>query len=364
MRIAVVLPRNMHFGPNGATSIDLCARDGVLHSRHGSAMTVICADAPGLFDDVSLRRFHGRTTFGRVRAIAAIVREIGADLIIVHQHGPSAAGLARRLAPLPVALYMHNMPKPLRGPARVWREGDYRPLAGFIFVSHAARKAFDNLYPSLAAPRFVVPNGIDPAGWDIAGTRRREILAVGRIDPHKGSIAIAEALRRILPVHPHWQARFIGPLAPNTRFRRAFKRATADVPRLRVEGARPFEAVRDAALGAEIAVVASSREGFGRVAVEAFAAGNALVSTRFGGLAEVIDDCALSLERGDAAEIARALDLLIRDADLRADLARRGHARFLGHFTIETFARALDDTIATLRRQVPFGARPQESPQR
>jgi len=364
MRIAVVLPRNMHFGPNGATSIDLCARDGVLHSRHGSAMTVICADAPGLFDDVSLRRFHGRTTFGRVRAIAAIVREIGADLIIVHQHWPSAAGLARRLAPLPVALYMHNMPKPLRGPARVWREGDYRPLAGFIFVSHAARKAFDNLYPSLAAPRFVVPNGIDPAGWDIAGTRRREILAVGRIDPHKGSIAIAEALRRILPVHPHWQARFIGPLAPNTRFRRAFKRATADVPRLRVEGARPFEAVRDAALGAEIAVVASSREGFGRVAVEAFAAGNALVSTRFGGLAEVIDDCALSLERGDAAEIARALDLLIRDADLRADLARRGHARFLGHFTIETFARALDDTIATLRRQVPFGAGPQESPQR
>ena len=266
MRIAVVLPRNMHFGPNGATSIDLCARDGVLHSRHGSAMTVICADAPGLFDDVSLcAGFTGGRPSGGCAAIAAIVREIGADLIIVHQHGPSAAGLARRLAPLPVALYMHNMPKPLRGPARVWREGDYRPLAGFIFVSHAARKAFDNLYPSLAAPRFVVPNGIDPAGWDIAGTRRREILAVGRIDPHKGSIAIAEALRRILPVHPHWQARFIGPLAPNTRFRRAFKRATADVPRLRVEGARPFEAVRDAALGAEIAVVASSREGFGRV---------------------------------------------------------------------------------------------------
>ena len=364
MRIAVVLPRNMHFGPHGATSIDLCARDGVLHSRHGYAMTVICADAPGLFDDVSLRRFHGRTTFGRVRAIAAIVREIGADLVIVHQHGPSAAGLARRLAPLPVALYMHNMPKPLRGPARAWRERDYRPLAGFIFVSHAARNAFDSLYPSLAAPRFVVPNGIDPVGWEIAGPRRREILAVGRIDPHKGSIAIAEALRQVLPDHPQWQARFIGPLAPNARFRRAFAAATADVPRLQVEGAMPFEAVRDAALGAEIAVVASSREGFGRVAVEAFAAGNALVSTRFGGLAEVIDDCALSLERGDAAEIARALDLLMRDADLRADLARRGHARFLSHFTIETFAHALDDTIATLRRQVALGAGPQERPQR
>ena len=125
----------------------------------------------------------------------------------------------------------------------------------------------------------------------------------------------------------------------------------------------PFEAVRDAALRAEIAVVASSREGFGRVAVEAFAAGNALVSTRFGGLAEVIDDCALSLERGDPAEIARALDLLIRDPELRADLARRDQARFRSHFTIDTFANALDDAIASLRRQASVGATSLENPQ-
>ena len=33
MKIAVILPRGMHFGPKRATAIDLCVRDFVTFSR-------------------------------------------------------------------------------------------------------------------------------------------------------------------------------------------------------------------------------------------------------------------------------------------------------------------------------------------
>ena len=44
MRIAVVMPRNMRFGPGQPTSIDLCAHDFVRRSRY-LADTLVVAEA-------------------------------------------------------------------------------------------------------------------------------------------------------------------------------------------------------------------------------------------------------------------------------------------------------------------------------
>jgi len=46
IRLLFVLPRNMHFGPHGATSIDLCVRDLVNASRN-RAPAVIAVGANG-----------------------------------------------------------------------------------------------------------------------------------------------------------------------------------------------------------------------------------------------------------------------------------------------------------------------------
>lgn len=350
MRIAVVLPRNMRYGPEGATSIDLCARDAALHSRHCADMTVICEAGPGLFDDVPVATFRARTTFGRVREIARIARDLAPDLIVTHQHLPTAAGIAARLPGTPTLLYMHGMPRALRGWRRWVKARRHDRLAGLIFVSHAARDAFATLYPDVAAPAFVVPNGLDAAPWLCARERADEIVCVGRIEPEKGSLEIARALADVLPEHPGWRARFVGPESRDPSYARAFAEAVAACPAIAWEGALPFERMREVALSARIAVVASRSEGFGRVAIEAFAAGLALVSTRAGGLDEVIGDCAWPLARGDRAEIAQALRRVIADKSLREDLAARGRARFQAHFTIDAFASAFDAAVESVAK--------------
>lgn len=356
MRVAVVLPRNMRYGPDGATSIDLCARDAALHSRHRAGMTVICEAGPGLFDDVPVATFSARTTFGRVREIAAIARGLAPDLIVTHQHLPTAAGIAARLPGTPALLYMHGMPRVLGGWRRWLKARRHERLAGLIFVSRAAREAFAALYPDVAAPAFVVPNGLDPAPWAIVGARADEIVCVGRIEPEKGSLEIARALADVLPEHPGWRARFVGPESRDPSYARAFAEALAACPAIAWEGALPFERMREVVSRARIAVVASRSEGFGRVAIEAFAAGLALVSTRAGGLDEVIGDCALPLARGDREEIAQALRRLIADEALREDLAARGRARFEAHFTIDAFACAFDAAVESVVASRKFPA--------
>ncbi|TVR11505.1 MAG: glycosyltransferase [Salinarimonadaceae bacterium] len=345
MRIAVVLPRNMRYGPQGATSIDLCARDAALHSRHRAGMSVICEHGPGLFDDVPVATFRARTTFGRAREIAGIARDLAPDLIVTHQHLPTAAGIAARLPDVPTLLYMHGMPRILGGLRRWLKARRHDRLAGLIFVSRAARDAFAALYPDVVATSFVVPNGVDPAQWRLDGERADEIVCVGRVEPEKRSLDIALALADVLPEHPGWRARFVGPASRDPAYARAFEAAIAACPAISWEGALPFERMRDVLLRGRIAVVASRSEGFGRVAIEAFAAGLALISTRAGGLDEVIGDCAYPLARGDHDEIAQALRRLIADEALREDLGARGRTRFEAHFTIDAFASAFDEAV-------------------
>lgn len=69
-------------------------------------------------------------------------------------------------------------------------------------------------------------------------------------------------------------------------------------------------------------------EPFGRVFVEALAAGLPVVSTRMGGAVEIIDDsCGVLVPPGDAPSLAEALRGLIADPARREALGARGPAR-------------------------------------
>lgn len=68
-------------------------------------------------------------------------------------------------------------------------------------------------------------------------------------------------------------------------------------------------------------------EQFGRVAVEAMAAGVPVVASDVGSLPEVVGDAGILVPAGDAEALAAALRRLAGDPGLRADLARRGRLR-------------------------------------
>ncbi len=75
------------------------------------------------------------------------------------------------------------------------------------------------------------------------------------------------------------------------------------------------------------------KEQFGRVLVEAMACGVPVVGADSGEIPHVIGDAGLIFPEGDVHALQGRLEQLMKNPELRADLARRGRERVLAHYT-------------------------------
>ena len=96
--------------------------------------------------------------------------------------------------------------------------------------------------------------------------------------------------------------------------------------------------------GAAAAVLPSLYEGFGLPALEAMACGTPLLAANASSLPEVTGDAALLVDPRDAGAWTAALDRVLHDPELRADLRWRGTER-AAQFT---WARTAAETLAVL----------------
>jgi glycosyltransferase involved in cell wall biosynthesis len=90
----------------------------------------------------------------------------------------------------------------------------------------------------------------------------------------------------------------------------------------------------------DLFVLPSLHEGLGVAALEAMAAGKAVVASRAGGLAELVldPDTGLLVSPGDPEALAKAIAKLVRDRSLARVMGNRGADRVRGHFTLEQMA--------------------------
>ncbi len=92
------------------------------------------------------------------------------------------------------------------------------------------------------------------------------------------------------------------------------------------------------------------KEQFGRVLIEAMACGVPVVGSDSGEIPHVIGDAGLIFPERDAALLSAALLQLQQSPALSADLAQRGRARVIQHFTMRQVA---DATIEFYRQLMP-----------
>jgi glycosyltransferase involved in cell wall biosynthesis len=132
-----------------------------------------------------------------------------------------------------------------------------------------------------------------------------------------------------------------GPNSPETRFITALRPMTAAAG-IAMHGYRPHADVQAALSAAAIAVVPSRwPEPFGLAALEAMAAGAALICTSQGALGDLVGEAALHVSPGDADALAQAIVALAMDAGLRAELSERGRRR-AADFDLPVVAAELD----------------------
>ena len=362
MRILVFMPRNMRFGPSNASSVDLCVRDLIAASRYREATTIVCCENETLFPDLSIATYSDTVDASRRRKLAFAsqqVSKVSADLIVVQQHLPTAAVLARRSA-APVIFHKHNMTTAvprggvLNNLRRRWRLRQYYSLAGIIFVSHACKDAFQKDWPEVQTPCAVVHNGLDFSEWYPSPQRLNEIICVGRAAPEKGIKEAALAMAAVLGADNGWRGRLI--LAEPNRFPEYLDEVLAAIrpiaQRVTIEFSQPFSIVQQRYQDAAIAIIPSKwEEPFGRTALEAHAAGCAVISATSGGLPEINADNALTLPADfDAADVADRLKTLMADADLRRSLAQRGLAHCKKQFSLENVSASADDFYDQITR--------------
>lgn len=273
------------------------------------------------------------------------------------RHAPRGALVLHTWNNLRAGVGIANRPRPLYDAIERWTLG----RAGLLFAANdEARRAYAERYAPL--PVFHLPFGIDLAAFAEAGERHAEsppgndvvdaasftVGYVGRLLPMKGIDTLLDAMG-LLP----------------EGFRLTILGGGPDRERLdsRVEalglGGRidwidtlPSTEV-PARLAALSALVLPSRttprwkEQFGRVLVEAMAAGVPVVGSSSGAIPGVIGEAGLVFPEGDPTRLAEALARLAAGPDLRKRLVAAGRARSLD-YSPENFARRVYDALGGL----------------
>jgi glycosyltransferase involved in cell wall biosynthesis len=107
------------------------------------------------------------------------------------------------------------------------------------------------------------------------------------------------------------------------------------------------ESDRNALLrGATVFAYPSLYEGFGLPPLEAMSAGVPVVTTRTGGIPEVVGDAALVVPPADTDALAEALGKVLSDPSLATDLSARG----LVNVSRFSWDRTADELAALYRR--------------
>lgn len=352
LTVAVVLPPKEGFSPGAVGAVGLL----VHRLARAGAGGVVVGRGPGGFTDVAYEQARdglGLTDAGRYAAgVARELRRVGPALVEVHNRPDVALGLARRLPGVPVSLFLHNDPQGMRRARRpAERAALLARLARVVCVSDWVRRRLLDGVLAPARPPAVLPNCIDlPPPPDPA--RERLILFAGRVVADKGADLFVAACADALPRLPGWRAEMIGadrfgPDSPETPFLQAL-RPLAEAAGVAMRGYLPHDAVLDAMGRAAIVAVPSRwEEPFGLSALEAMAAGAALVCSPRGGLPEVAGDAALYADPAQRGALAEALIALAADDARRAALAAAGRVR-AERFAAPQAARAL----LALRREI------------
>ena len=332
MRVAVVMPRGSQMSRARANSMETVAAALLAPSRLKGVTRLICdggAPDPMLPDMVTVP--HGLSRSRRAEMVARAIKALDPVYVEYHQQLESSAALARRLPGRVHVLYRHTRIKPPRG--RLDRLRYEARLAAFdqlIFVSETARIEFATDYPRFADRASAICNPIDAPAWAADPADREALIAFsGRAIAEKGLEPLCQALEVVLDRFPTWKAALmLGDWERHEAWARPrlqpLERFGARVAVSRSASLTEVKAVmRRAAIAVTPSFVA---EALGLSALEAHAAGAALISSGRGGLREASGPHAVYVETPEASSLVDALTDLMMNPAARVELARAGQA--------------------------------------
>ncbi|WP_239019197.1 glycosyltransferase family 4 protein [Novacetimonas pomaceti] len=275
----------------------------------------------------------GGTLWRYAHAVARAIRRhaVSPDLIEVHNRPDMALFLGRRFPSVPILLVLHNDPQGMRFARTPRARRALLRRVHVAAVSHWLRERFlEGLPPQCAGDVAFSPNGtIVPATCLPDAGRERVVMFAGRVVADKGADLFVQAWAIARHACPGWRAvmygadRFFAD-ADETPFIAAL-RPQAEAAGVEMVGYRPHADVL-AAMGRAAIMVMPVRwaEPFGVSALEAMAAGTALIASPNGALARLVGDGGLLVPPNPVEGLARAMSDLMASSPARVALSARG----------------------------------------
>jgi glycosyltransferase involved in cell wall biosynthesis len=273
--------------------------------------------------------------------MVGIIRKHGIEVIIpTKRKDYLLGGLAARLTGAAMILRL-GADRKLRWP---WQRFMYHTLSSGIIVnaSKIKKTLLETGYIPEAKIR-VIYNGLDTAEIDRRRTQQPvakpfplTITGLGRLTWNKGYDFLIRGFSRFVEASGNRDAGLV--IIGEGAQKEEFTRLAAELGlRERVlfpgfqQNPYPWLAVSD------IFAVTSTNEGLPNALLEAMYLGNAPISTRAGGVDEVIDDGqnGLLLDYGDVATLANALRTLCESPDIRAEFAKNARERIVDQFSLD-----------------------------
>jgi glycosyltransferase involved in cell wall biosynthesis len=289
---------------------------------------------------------------GSTARVVEKARQWGADLIHTNTILTPEGGLAARRLGLPHVWHLRE----LVGPGKPYRLPYEGPAFGRYMAAHASKLvANSHASAELVGPWLppglleTVPNGIELGRFQVRNAPQRERgLVVGmignltsRVKKHPLFIDAASRVDRGLDVTFRIYGR--DPSQAGKVHGDPYVDALhAQIARLGLGGRVEFPGFVDdpARIMSELDVLVHPADGesFGRIVVEAMAAGLPVVGVRGGGVAEIIADGRTGLvsRPDDAGDLAAQIERLARDPQLRSELGRAGRERAQAEYSIES----------------------------
>lgn len=317
---------------------------------------------PPLPPNFRLRQIPLRYTWTHVRLSLEMLRA-APDVLFVPAHALPLIPAPRSVVTIHDLGFRYHPDAHTRGQRlyhRLFTALSVRRATQIIAISEATRRDLQRFYHLPDEKIAVVYHGVDrrfhpiddPATIAAAlqryGIQPPYLLFVSTIQPRKNVARLIDAfaLARQQAAAPEVTLVLAGKRGWLTAEieRRAAERGIAD--RVRFIGY-----VADADLpallnGALAYVLPSLYEGFGMTILEAQACGTPVLASNVAALPEVVGEAGLLVDPYRVASIADGLTRLLSDAQLRADLRRRG----LAHAAGWTWERAAQQTLAVLQR--------------
>lgn len=290
------------------------------------------------------------------RQVAQLIRAEKIDL--VHHNnslpGNRASIMAAKMAGVPQVCHVRMLHA-----FGFWERLLARSVKAFIYMS----SAIERHYVKLGIPKSQGRVIYDPFDWRVyAGANHAEELRaefsltdedwlisnVGRLDWWKGHDYFVEALGMVIGSYPHVKALIVGepdatPLSQ--AYDAKLRRRVAELNLSDKVIFTGFRADIPAIMAASEIVIHSSSEPepFGRVIVEAMAAGRPVIATAAGGVLDIVRDqeTGLLVPPKDVTAMAEAMRQLLQDRDGAQRMGQRARAEVAQRFTIEQHIAAV-----------------------